>query len=78
MMRLTTAALLALALAGTACSEKPQTAGARKTDAEPWTGTRTAYTAPGWKPGDEASWDSQIRARAESQNEYARAPNARP
>jgi hypothetical protein len=33
-----------------------------------------AYTASGWTAGDDASWQAQIRARTEGQNEYARIP----
>lgn len=66
------AAVAALALAFAGCTEKPQTAGSRKHDSEPWQGTQTAFTAPSWKAGDEASWESQMRARAQSQNEYQR------
>ena len=62
----------AMLLALAACGEKPQTAGARKTDARPSDGPATAYSVAGWKAGDEASWESQMRARAQSQNEYIR------
>ena len=68
--------VMALLLALAAC-ERTQTApSARKPDAEPWVGAATPFTAPGWKPGDQASWESQIRNRAASQNEYA--SHARP
>ncbi len=71
--------LLALALAAAACSDKPQTAGAGKKDAEPWAGGgAAAYAAPGWKAGDQGSWESQMHARAQAQNEYNRVPAARP
>ena len=59
-----------------ACGEKPQTAG-HKPDLEPWRGASTAYTAPGWKADDQASWELQIRKRNQGQNEYART-QARP
>lgn len=56
-----------------ACGEKPQTAQTRKSDAQPWSGTSNpAYAVPGWKQGDEHSWDEQMRNRAQGQNEYAR------
>ncbi len=74
----TFASLLLVALAAAACGEKPQTHGTRKSDAEPWTGGAAAYTQPGWKAGDQASWESQIHARAQTQNEYNRAPAKRP
>jgi hypothetical protein len=63
--------LLALA----ACGEKAQTA-ARKSDALASSGANAAYTAPGWKAGDQASWEAQMRSRSQNQNEYSRAPAA--
>ena len=64
------AALLAALLAG--CAEKPQVAGTHEVDAKPWEGGREAYVAPGWKPGDKASWEAQIKHRTQGQNEYVR------
>lgn len=65
---------LALVVALAACSEKPQTLGTRKADTPASAGTGSAYVAPGWKPGDAASWDEQMRVRAQrGQNEYSRA-----
>lgn len=62
-----------------ACSEKPQTnAEGVKYDAVPWSGTGTqantgtVFTAPGWKVGDKASWEQQIKTRSNGQNEYTR------
>ena len=53
-----------------------------KLDSAPWTGTAngaqkegggTAFTAPGWKVGDKASWQEQLKTRAQNgQNEYTR------
>ena len=64
---------VALLLALAAC-ERTQTApSARKPDTEPWVGAATPFTAPGWKPGDQASWESQIRNRGSRQNEYSSA-----
>ncbi len=66
-------ALLAVSLA--ACGEKEQTARTRKSDAKPWEGAaNTPYAAAGWKAGDQASWEEQMRSRAQNQNEYPRAP----
>ena len=56
-----------------ACSEKPQTVSKRKVDGKPWQGAQNGFVAPGWKPGDEASWDEQMRNRAQGQSEYSRA-----
>lgn len=56
-----------------ACTEKPQTASARKSDAKAWQGADATYTAGTWKAGDKTSWEEQLRARAQSQNEYLKA-----
>jgi hypothetical protein len=64
-----------LAVAGLcACGEQAQTATAHKVDDKPWQGAVAAYAAPGWKAGDRASWDEQMKQRSQAQNEYARAP----
>lgn len=70
-------AATALSLSLAACGEKPQTmdASARKVDAEPWTtsdAANPAYTAAGWKSGDKAAWEQQIRQRNQAQNDYLR------
>ena len=70
------AALAALLVGG--CGEKPQTnAEGVKHDAAPWSGTGsgsgTVFTAPGWKVGDQKSWEEQLKIRAQNgQNEYTR------
>ena len=70
------AALVGVAVAASvllaACGEKAQSKSARNGDVAPSQGGAAAYTAPGWKPGDAASWDQQIKARAQTQNEYLR------
>ena len=65
----------ALAIAGlvvAGCGEKPQTAGARKSDVAATQGALAAYTAPGWTKGDAGSWETHLKRRAEAQNEYTR------
>jgi hypothetical protein len=70
-------ALLTLAMAG--CSEKAQTAGAaKKVDAKAWDSSQTAHPATGWKGGDQAAWEAQMRLRAQGQNEYSRVAAAAP
>ena len=63
-----------LTLAGlSACTEKPQTGGGVTHDAAPFAGTGSNFTQPGWKAGDKASWEQQLKARQQySQNEYTR------
>ena len=57
----------------TGCGEKSQVQTAvRKGDAAASKGAAAAFTAPGWKPGDAVSWEQQIKARAQAQNEYLR------
>lgn len=62
-------ALTALA----ACGEKPQTGAGIRSDAAPYVGTGSNFTQPGWKAGDKASWEAQLKARQQyGQNEYSR------
>lgn len=57
-----------------ACGEfdQAQTADRYMPDAKPWQGANNAYVSPGWKPGDKAAWENQMRARAQTQNEYVK------
>jgi hypothetical protein len=65
------AVMAVLALA--ACGEKPQTGAAIRTDAAPYAGTGSNFMQPGWKAGDKASWEAQLKARqVYGQNEYTR------
>ena len=80
MMRtfLPVAAALVAVVTLAACGEREQTLGPVKGDATVYSGTSadgktagTAYTAPGWKPGDKAGWEQAMRARLQNtQNEY--------
>jgi len=65
--------LLAAALA--ACTENAQTtsAEAKKSDVPGWKGGNPAYNASGWVASDQAAWESQLRTRAQAQNDYAAA-----
>ena len=69
-----TLGLLATALLMSACAEKAQTAATKKFDTKPWEGAQPAFTAAGWKTGDQASWEEQLKTRSQGQNEYSRAP----
>ena len=72
MMRvaLVTAAVMALA----ACGEKPQTSAGVGSDVPAFQGAGSAaFTAPGWKAGDKAAWEQQLKTRLQNgQNEYNR------
>lgn len=72
--RILIVAVLAAGLS--ACGEKAQTAqpAAKKSDGKAWDGAQNAFVAEGWKAGDQASWETQMRLRAQNQNEYSRAP----
>jgi major membrane immunogen (membrane-anchored lipoprotein) len=74
MKALTTATLLAATLVLAACGDKAQTAGTPKADGKPWETEQTAFSAQGWKAGDKAAWENQLKARSQGQNEYSRAP----
>ncbi|GAC1530314.1 MAG: hypothetical protein NVS2B4_09150 [Ramlibacter sp.] len=65
--------LSAAALALAACGEKPQTlnSGSRH-DTPAAQGTGMAYQLQGWKAGDRTSWEQQLKARAQGQNEYVK------
>ena len=65
--------LIAAALALAACTEKPQSLGGVKHDAASFQGTGTAFAVPGWKQGDQASWEQQLKARTQNgQNDYTK------
>ena len=69
----TTLLIVALAALLSACGEKPQTLGAVTQDTPAYKGTAKAFVEPGWKPGDQASWESHLKARGQnSQNEYTK------
>ncbi len=63
------------ALALAACGEKT-TNTAKKSDVPAFQGStgQAAYSANGWKAGDAAAWDQQLRTRTQGQNEYNRVP----
>lgn len=65
--------VLAAALLG-ACGDKPQTleAGKKKPDTLAFQGQGDAYKAAGWTNGDKLTWEAQLKARNQGQNEYSR------
>ena len=58
-----------------ACGDKPQEMGSGvRPDTAAFNGTQTAFVASGWKQGDKASWEQQMRVRTQNgQNEYPKA-----
>ena len=66
-------AAVAGAAALSACTEKPQTLSSGvKVDAAAFQGTGLPYAVPGWKQGDKASWEQQLKTRTQNQNDYAK------
>jgi hypothetical protein len=65
--------MLVTALLG-ACGDKPQAleAGKKKPDTQAYQGQGDAYKATGWTNGDKLTWETQIKARTQGQNEYSR------
>ncbi|RYE96093.1 MAG: hypothetical protein EOO78_22150 [Oxalobacteraceae bacterium] len=66
-----TAALLAV-LALSACGERDQamSAGRHGSPDEPWRGAQNGFVVKTWTPTDKAGWETQLRQRAQRQNEY--------
>ena len=74
MTRSAPVSMLVCALALVACGERVQTTAVgaeKKADTQSWVASDNMYVAPGWTPGDKASWEAQLRARAQSQNDFA-------
>ncbi len=68
------AAALTLGLA--ACGDQPQEMNGAgvKQDAAPYSGVgKSQYVQSGWSTGDKASWEQQLKTRAQyGQNDYTR------
>ncbi len=65
--------LLAVTLAG--CGERAQTSDqlASRRGLQPaWDAAANPFVEPGWKSGDQASWQAQMTKRAQNQNEFVR------
>ena len=74
MKKLASLGLVACAVLLGACGEKQQVAATKKADDKPWQGAAGGQVAVGWKVGDQASWEEQLKTRSErGQNEYTRA-----
>ena len=66
--------LAAATFAVTGCADREQTASGIKADTSPFNGTskQPPYMAAGWKAGDRAAWEAQLKTRAQGQNDYAK------
>jgi hypothetical protein len=75
-MRRTHGVLMLVALASglAACGEKPQALAGKQISGSPpsWQGPATVFSVPGWKVGDQLSWQAHMQARAQAQNENVR------
>ncbi|KRB99657.1 hypothetical protein ASE11_08210 [Hydrogenophaga sp. Root209] len=71
-----TIAAAALTLGLAACGDQPQEMNGAgvKQDGAPYTGVgKSQYAQGGWSVGDKASWEQQLKARAQyGQNDYTR------
>ena len=66
--------LVAATLALAACGEKPQAMKENaKQDTAAFQGTGMPYAVPGWKAGDKAAWEAQLKTRTQNgQNDYTK------
>jgi hypothetical protein len=73
MRRVAAVFAFALLAALAACGERDQsTAKAKRSPDKPaWDSARSNYDAAGYTPGDKAAWETQLRERAQGQNDYA-------
>ena len=66
--------LVAAATVLAACGEKPQSMKENaKQDTAAFQGTGMPFAAPGWKAGDKAAWEAQLKTRTQNgQNDYTK------
>jgi major membrane immunogen (membrane-anchored lipoprotein) len=72
MMMRATMILAAVAAASllAACGERDQSLAKRSHHEEPWKGAKNNFVAKTWTPGTKEAWETQLRTRAMTQNEY--------
>jgi hypothetical protein len=64
--------VLAIGVSGRAAARSPDRgAGGKKSDAKAWDGANSPRRS-GWKPATSRSWEQQMRACTQGQNEYSR------
>lgn len=69
--RIATVAASACLLTLMGCSQTG-TSISRSAQQPPWEAAANPFVVPGWKSGDQASWQQQMTQRAQNQNEYLR------
>jgi hypothetical protein len=62
----------ALAVLLAACGAKSDQGVAKRAEQPSWDAAADPFVVTGWKSGDKASWQEQMTARAQNQNEYLR------
>ena len=69
---ITVMAMTAAVAALSACGDKPQALQSGvKVDSQAFQGTGMPFAVQGWKQGDKASWEQQVKNRTQqTQNEY--------
>lgn len=67
-----TVIVVAAGLAGCGERDQSQSASAAKPDGQGWQGAQNGFVAPGYQPGDKTRWQTQLRQRAQTQNEYVK------
>jgi hypothetical protein len=72
--RVTALAALVIVAGLAGCGERDQSlnASAAKPDGQGWQGAQNGFVAPGYQPGDKTRWQTQLRQRAQTQNEYVK------
>jgi len=66
--------LVVALVALSACGEKSQDMSGTRSDTGPYAGVgKSQYQQPGWPVGDKASWEQQLKSRAQyGMNDYTR------
>jgi outer membrane biogenesis lipoprotein LolB len=72
MMRVVLISLSAMLLAACSETDQSQAAAVKKSDGKAWQGAKNGYVVKDWTPGDKTGWESQLRTRAQMQNEYVK------
>lgn len=52
--------------------QNKETGNTNRADVPASKGTNNGYAVKGWTPGNQGSWENQVRARGQLQNEYAK------
>ncbi|MDB5772492.1 MAG: hypothetical protein JWM42_2866 [Burkholderia sp.] len=72
MIRLTLICISAVLLAACGESDQTQSANRHLPDVAPYQGAKNVHVVKGWAPGDKKAWETQLRNRAQTQNEYVK------